>query len=181
MSDVNQTQSQQEKAEDNNQVQVVKSGSLLTFFLTTTLLVALIWNWDGFWQTDIDWLSDSQQSLFPIKFSEEQLKVSQILVNNKIIDHVDKRFNAMKEKNETLEDAKLAAEKSLQQFVNLENEKCRYYDTALRMLDIMAKKYSADELKRVLSCTSTECEQILQDRSEAQKVCTDDTVSAYYQ
>lgn len=179
MSDVNETQNQPE-ANTHGQVQVVKSGSSFNFILSLTLLITVLWNWDGLWQTDIDWLSDSQQNLFPIKFAEEQLKVSQILENNKIIDRADQRFNAMKEQNVILEDEKLAAEKRLKQFVNLENEKCRYYDTALRMLDIMAKKYSDDELKRVLSCTSTECEQILQDRSVAKKVCKADAVSAYY-
>lgn len=180
MTEVNQTQ-QSNTEEDNNQVQVVKSGSPFSFIFTLALLIAVVWNWDGFWHTDIDWLTDGQQSLFPNKFIEEQLKVSQVLNNNKVIDRADERFNAIKEQNETLEDAKLAAEKRLKQLANLENEKCRYYDTALRMLDHLSKKYSEHELKRVLSCTSTECEQILQDRLLAQKVCSADAVSAYYQ
>ena len=144
------------------------------------LLFVFLWNWDGFWQTDVNWLSKTQQSVFPSKFSEEQLKVSRVADNTRVFEQITERLVSIEEKNQRLYDQKQQADRNLDQYVNLENEKCRYYDTALRMLDHLSKKYSEHELKRVLSCTSAECEQILENRELAQKVCTANSVSSYY-
>ena len=156
------------------------TGGFLNTIFSVVILLAVLWNWDGFWHSDINWLSGSQQKLFPVKFVEEQLKVSRITDNNKIIGQVEERFDAVVTQNQQLEDQTMAIQKRLNQYVNLENEKCRYYDTALRMLDHLSRKYSEQELKRVLSCTSAECEQILENRALAQKVCTTDSVSSNY-
>ncbi|MCV5746596.1 hypothetical protein OFN42_40940, partial [Escherichia coli] len=62
-------------------------------------------------------------------------------------------------------------ELQLSNYLDKENTKCRYFDTSLRMIDHLTKKYSEDELKRALSCTSAECENILHYRQEARSIC----------
>ncbi|HDZ9481884.1 TPA: hypothetical protein RUZ79_003306, partial [Vibrio cholerae] len=64
-----------------------------------------------------------------------------------------------------------SAEVELANYLEKENMKCRFYDTSLRMIDHLTKKYSEDDLKRVLSCTSVECEKILNYRQEATAIC----------
>ena len=47
------------------------------FLIRVTLVVAiiaLVWNWDGFWQTDIKVLDDLQKKYFPIKYETMSLK-----------------------------------------------------------------------------------------------------------
>lgn len=136
------------------------------------LISALLWNWDGFWQTDISWLNKAQQSAFPNKFTEEQIKMSRAVVNTAIFEDISERMKKIEAENQRLYDEKQQAKRNLDVYLQLENQKCRYYDTSLRMLDIMAKKYSVDELKRVLSCTSAECEHILSDREFAESICS---------
>ena len=166
--------------ESNEEATKKNKGGFIDFISWIVTLLVILWNWDGFWQTDIEWLSTSQQSMFSVKFAEEQLKVSRITDNNKIIAQSEQRFEAIKEENVQLTDQKFQAEKALKHFQNIENEKCRYYDTALRMLDHLSDKYSEQELKRTIRCTSAECEQILENRALAQKVCTTDSVSSNY-
>ncbi len=136
------------------------------------LLFVFIWNWDGFWQTEINWLGNVQQSVFPSKYSEEQLKVSRVADNTQIFEKIEERLVSIEQENQRLYDQKQAADRSLDQYRTLENEKCRYYDTSLRMLDHLSKKYSDQELQRVLSCTSAECEHILMNRTLATSVCS---------
>ncbi len=57
-------------------------------------------------------------------------------------------------------------------YLEVENLKCRYFDTSLRMIDHLTKKYSEDELENTLSCTSFECEKILNYPSEAMSICS---------
>lgn len=81
---------------------------------------------------------------------------------------VDKYETAMVAAKNDARDAREA----LAEVLGHENEKCRYYDTALRMIDLLTRKYSDDELKRTLSCTSPECEEILVSKHQAFEVCT---------
>lgn len=140
-------------------------------FAAILIVFITLWNWDGFWQTNINWLNKGQQALVPVKYTQEQLKITRITNNNKIIEHLEVRMNDILEKNESLIDKKLQAEATLNKYLAAENKKCRFYDTSLRMIDHLVKKYSEDELKRVLSCTSAECEYILFDRPVAQSIC----------
>lgn len=136
------------------------------------ILLAVLWNWDGFWQTNIGWLNNGQQAAFPVKYAEEQMKISRAVENNKIYEQLVERLASIETENQRLYDEKQQVQRNLDQYLDLENEKCRYYDTALRMMDHLARKYSDDERKRVLSCTSVECENILTNRALAESVCS---------
>lgn len=159
------------------------SGLLsIVFFLA--IMFSILWNWDGFWQTNITPLKNTQNSLFPAKYKEEQLKLSRIAKNNEVLDEIETRLKSYEAKSiEALERANLAkeqamseamkAEEDLAAYLEQENLKCRYYDTSLRMIAHLTKKYSEDELKSTLSCTSKECEEILNSESMARTVCAD--------
>jgi predicted DNA-binding protein (UPF0278 family) len=110
------------------------------------------------------------------------MKVSRIANNNKLIEdirerleRVEKRAEAKVEKANKEKEIVLSklddVELQLSSYLEKENTKCRYFDTSLRMIDHLTKKYSEDELKRVLSCTSVECENILHYRQEARSTC----------
>ncbi|MBB1443026.1 hypothetical protein [Pseudoalteromonas sp. SG43-3] len=184
MVDVN--QSSNEKNEKNEKTKESINGSFLSsvikFVFWLVISSALLWNWDGFWQTDIKSLNKVQKNFFPSKYSEEQLKVSRITRNNNLIDDIRKRLERAENRaNGKIEKARgerdqalseLEASKSeLNRYLEKENTKCRYYDTSLRMIDHLTNKYSEDELKRTLSCTSAECEKILHYRQEATAIC----------
>lgn len=149
-----------------------KKSNIATKFISWLFIcLALLWNWDGFWQTNIAFLNDYQKSFFPSKYNEEQLKVSRITRNNKLIDDILwKVERAEKRRDAALSELEQAQEK-ISSYLAEENATCRYYDTSLRMIDRLTKKYSEDELKRTLSCTSPECEQILYSRKEAASIC----------
>ena len=186
MVDVNQS-STNTTNEDNEKIKENEGGSFLSslFLFIFWLIIgsAFVWNWDGFWQTDIKFLNNAQKDFFPSKYSEEQLKVSRITRNNNLIDDIRARLEREEKRSEEklgkvirekdialseLEEAKA----ELNSYLEKENTKCRYYDTSLRMIDHLTKKYSEDELKRVLSCTSAECENILHYRQEAIAICS---------
>lgn len=189
MVDVDQssTDKKNEKNEKKEEVKINEEGgffsSLMSFAFWLVIGSALLWNWDGFWQTDIKILNNAQKDIFPSKYSEEQLKVSRITRNNNLINDIRDRLEreekrakgkvkkAIQERDialSGLEDAK----EELNSYLEKENTKCRYYDSSLRMIDHLTKKYSEDELKRVLSCTSAECEKILYYRQEATAICS---------
>ncbi|EHJ9995294.1 hypothetical protein [Vibrio parahaemolyticus] len=157
-------------------------STLATLILWLVIASTMLWNWDGFWQTDIKPLERFQKEYFSSKYNEEQLKISRITNNNKLIADIRGRLEKAEKiaegKVEKANEEKVAAlsklddiELQLSNYLDKENTKCRYFDTSLRMIDHLTKKYSEDELKRVLSCTSAECENILHYRQEARSIC----------
>ncbi|MGL4824330.1 MAG: hypothetical protein ACRC2W_15395 [Plesiomonas shigelloides] len=144
----------------------------------------VLWNWDGFWQTDIKSLEKIQRQYFYSKYSEEQLKLSRITNNNKVIDDIQERLDiserlsakeverATQEKDSALSELAIARFK-LNSYLKKENTKCRYYDTSLRMIDQLIKRYSEDDLQRILNCTNSECQKILYSRREATEICNE--------
>ena len=155
--------------EDANQSSNVKStenkssgcfSSFAKFVIWVGICFALLWNWDGFWQTDIEFVNLVQQEFFSNKYAQEQLKIENYNDNIRLIN----AFKRLKDEAESERD--LANEK-----LEKATRQCRYYDSSLRIIDILTKKYSEDELKRVLNCTSAECEDILHDRRRAEPFC----------
>lgn len=160
---------------DQNSSDTSGSGflaSLFNFVFLFALVFVILWNWDGFWQTDIGPLTRAQQSVFPVKYNEEQLKLSRIQNNNQLIEQIESRVDRYETAVVEAEKEARKAQERLSAVVSKENEKCRYYDTALRMIDLLTRKYSEEELKRTLSCTSPECEEILMSKHQAYEVCT---------
>lgn len=46
-------------------------AGVFNFLFFFALVFVIFWNWDGFWQTDIGPLTRVQQSVFPVKYTEE--------------------------------------------------------------------------------------------------------------
>jgi len=147
-------------------------AGLINFVFLFALVFVILWNWDGFWQSDIGPLTRVQQSVFPVKYNEEQLKVSRVQNNNQIIEQIESRVDRYEAEMVEAQNEAAEAREQLADVLKHENQKCRYYDTALRMIDLLTRKYSEDELKRTLRCTSPECEEILMSKHQAYEVCT---------
>lgn len=145
--------------------------TIIGYFIFTLILIALIWNWDGFWQTNIGPLKSAQQEYLPVKYNQEQLKVSRIEQNNeflvKIMSQLESAENESKRQSEIAASAKTA----LAQAISKEEEKCQYYKTSLMVIKNLTRKYSEDELSTILRCTNSECEQIIKSKPEAQEIC----------
>ncbi len=113
------------------------------------LIVALLWNWDGFWRTDIKFLTDAQTTYFPVKYEAEQLKIA-----------------ALEEKNQSLK----AVEEVEAELVALKKEAAvllRHYDTSIRIIKQLNRKVSPEKFEEALKCNSPECENILKSNPEA--------------
>ena len=56
-----------------------KSGiaeKILSVVMVFLVAVVVLWNWDGFWQTKIPALVAVQKTYLPVKYDEEQRKIS---------------------------------------------------------------------------------------------------------
>lgn len=131
------------------------------------LIVALLWNWDGFWRTDIKLLTDAQKTYFPVKYEAEYLKVA-------ALDDKSSLFTKMNERIVTYEEEKDQSLKAVEEveaeLVALRKEASvllRYYDTSLRIIKQLNRKFSPDEFEETLKCNSPECENILKSNAEA--------------
>ena len=49
--------------------------SLLSVVIALVVGTAMLWNWDGFWQTRIPMLNSIQETYFPVKHAQEQDKL----------------------------------------------------------------------------------------------------------
>lgn len=139
-------------------------SNLLNLIFITTIVFVLLWNWDGFWQTGIRPLTNAQKHLFPEKHKQEQQKLERITRNNHILNDFEIRLNAYEEQA-------TKAREELERYRAAENLKCRYYETSLSIIRHLTKKYSEEEIKRQVSCTNKECEEILTGSAAARLVC----------
>jgi hypothetical protein len=150
-------------------------NNLFTAMLWLTLLVvfagAFAWNWDGFWQTDIKQLKSAQLRYFPAKVNEENLKLSRVLDNNKVIAGFE---NKLVEAEADVETERQRASNSLMQLKALvaeQHTKCQYYRTSLRIIDNLTRKISPEDLQALVKCTNQECEQIIKSTPYALSLC----------
>jgi len=131
------------------------------------LVVALLWNWDGFWRTDIAFLTKAQQTYFPVKYEAEQLKTAALdeksslftKMNERVVKYEEEKDQSLKAVEEI--EAQLAAVKE-EAAVML-----RHYDTSLRMITLLKRKFSPEEFEEAMKCNSPECENILKSTAEA--------------
>lgn len=158
----------------------IKSTFSIIFWLSISS--TLLWNWDGFWQTDIKSLNFPQKKYFSSKYNEEQLKISRITRNNEFIDEMNERLFKYEKRYESKLDKAIIKrdsaikesayhKDSLEDYLKNENLKCRNYITSLKIIDQLTRKYSKDELEDIIRCTSDECEKIIDNRSAAESVC----------
>lgn len=155
------------------------SGDFLNRLLTVlyglvafaVLGAVFVWNWDGFWQTDIKRLQSVQRSYFPAKFKEEQLKLSRVLDNNQIIGRIEKKLAEADETVEMARQRASAAEMALKDLQAKEGSKCQYYKTSLKIIETLTGRISPDELRALVKCTNQECEQIIRSTPDASSIC----------
>lgn len=122
---------------------------LLVRLSLLVLIVALLWNWDGFWTTDIKFLTDAQTSYFPVKYKTEHLKIE-----------------ALEEKNQALK-VVAKAESEIAAFKKKATVLWRHYDASQRIIKRLNRKVSPEAFEEALECNSPECENILNSRPEA--------------
>ncbi|WP_300459521.1 hypothetical protein [Desulfobacula sp.] len=131
------------------------------------LIIALLWNWDGFWRTDIKFLTDAQKNYFPDKYEAEHLKIAALDDKSSLFTKMNERIvKYEEEKNQSLK----SVEEVEAELVALKKEAAvllRHYDTSLRIIKQLNRKFSPDEFEETLKCNSPECENILKSNPEA--------------
>lgn len=154
------------------------NGVLRTLFAALFGLIALailagvfVWNWDGFWQTDIGRLNAAQQRYFPAKFAEEQLKLSRVLDNSKVFKAIEKRLAKAEAEVERERQRASNSQLELKALVAEENTKCQYYKTSLKIIENLTRKISPEDLQASVKCTNQECEQIMKATPGALAIC----------
>lgn len=146
-------------------------GSLFTVAAFGALTVALVWNWDGFWQTDIAPLSAAQQRYFPAKFSQEQFKLSRILDNSAWMKTFERRLAQAEADAEDDRQRAAGSQAELAALRTKSGTDCRYYRASLKIIDNLARKIPPEGLRTSAACTNVECEQIIRARPEALSIC----------
>ena len=140
---------------------------ILIRLLLLVVLIALLWNWDGFWKTDIKILKQAQEKYFPVKYEAEHLKIAVIKENLEVIQQMkDKASKYKKETDKALKAAE-AAEAKVIAVTEKATVLLRYYDTSRRIIEKLKRKFSPDELDIALKCNSIECEEIVKSSSKA--------------
>lgn len=135
------------------------------------LAAVFVWNWDGFWQTDIGHLNALQQRYFPAKVKEEQLKLSRVLDNSTWMTTFERRLAQAEADAESDRQRAVASQSELAELRAKDNTNCRYYKASLKVIDNLAKKIPSGDLRTSAGCTNVECEQIIRARPEALSVC----------
>ena len=88
-------------------------------------------------------INKAQKEYFPSKYQEEQLKLSRVINNNKIIEDIQKQLVHSEEKarlklEQIIAERDVAVQQmilskdKLATYLEIENLKCRYFDTSLR-------------------------------------------------
>lgn len=140
------------------------------FLIRVTLvvaIVAMVWNWDGFWQSDIKALNDLQKKYFPVKYETMSLKMAAMDERTEFLTEMHERTGKYVEaKDQAVQDMEAAKAE-----MNAVKQKAaslnRYYDTSIRIIQQLSRKFSPDELEATLKCNSIECENIVNSNSDA--------------
>ncbi len=144
--------------ENNSNPKTNNSGlfdALFGYAILMTIAFIFVWNWDGFWQTNIRPLENVQQKYFPSKFKQEQLKISRIEKNNEYFAEIESRLE--------LAESELAKQKL----------NCAYYKTSLRVIVNLKRSLSEDELSKIKKlCSNDECDQIFDSEPKVQEICS---------
>jgi len=140
---------------------------ILIRLLLIVVLIALLWNWDGFWKTDIKILKQAQEQYFPVKYKAEHLKIAVINENLEMIQKMKDRTSKYKQETEKALKAVEAANEKVIAVTDKATVLLRYYDTSRRIIEKLKRKFSPDELDIALKCNSVECEEIVKSSSKA--------------
>ena len=140
---------------------------ILIRLLLLVVLIALLWNWDGFWKTDIKILKQAQETYFPVKYKAESLKTEVVKENLEIIQQMQKSVSKYKQETDQALKAAEAAEEKMIAVTKKATVLLRYYDTSRRIIEKLKRKFSPDELDAALKCNSIECEEIVKSSVKA--------------
>lgn len=135
------------------------------------LAAVFVWNWDGFWQTDIGRLNALQQRYFPAKFKEEQLKLSRVMDSSAWLATFERRLAQAEADAESERQRAAESQSAVTALRAKDNTNCGYYKASLKILDNLAKKIPPESLRTSAGCTNAECVQIIEARPEALSVC----------
>lgn len=150
-------------------------GSAVNGVLVLTAIGAvatvLVWNWDGFWQTDIGGLNTLQARYFPAKHKEEQLKLSRVMDNGAWMETFERRLAQAEADAESERQRAAESQAELAALRAKNNTHCRYYKASLKIIDNLARRIPPESLRTSASCTNAACEQIIRARPEALSLC----------
>lgn len=111
--------------------------------------LALLWNWDGFWQTNIGFLRSSQERYLPAKVAQEQQKLSNIGLHNSELETLRAQVQLLETQLVELKTAGAGEQKN------------RHFEAALQIIETLSSNLSAEQLEQLRSgCSSQECEEI---------------------
>ena len=111
--------------------------------------LALLWNWDGFWQTNIGFLRSSQERYLPAKVAQEQQKLSNIGLANSELEKLRAQVQLL--------ETQLAELKT----TGAREQKKAHLEAALQIIETLSGKISAEQLEQLRSgCRNQECEEI---------------------
>ncbi len=122
---------------------------LRNLLLMLLVLLALLWNWDGFWQTNIGFLRNSQERYLPAKAAQEQQKLNNVGLYNSELEKLRGQVQLL--------ETQLAALKT----AAAPEQKKSHLEAALQIIETLSSKIPAEQLAAVRSgCSSQECEEI---------------------
>ncbi len=115
----------------------------------------LIWNWDGFWQTNIGFLMKMQQSYFPVKYAIENEQEQKILT-------LQEEQGALRKKLET---AEKASGGFAQQMATVQQDRRRereFLKAAIYTINALRHDIADDKLEKIQNDYPTnDCRQLL--------------------
>ncbi|WP_152521840.1 hypothetical protein [Alcanivorax sp. P2S70] len=153
----------------SNSAHAVEHRSFMTKVFEWILLGGIsftfLWNWDGFWQTDIRPLNQFLIGAFPEKVSEEQAKTTNMKQNSAYIEMLQEKYDRVLINRDDLET-------KLDEIRTNSTEKCEYLDSAIRMFDIATRDLSPEAKAQKIACTNSKCDDIMTNRSNISHVCS---------
>jgi hypothetical protein len=117
--------------------------------LTILIGLALLWNWDGFWQTNIGFLRSSQERYLPAKVAQEQQKLSNSGLHHSELEKLRAQVQLL--------------ETQLVEFktTGAREQKKGHLAAALQIIESLSGQIPAEQLEQLRSgCSSQECEEI---------------------
>ena len=75
---------------------------LLSVMIVLVVSGVMLWNWDGFWQTEIPLLTYTQETYFPVKHAQEQEKLTNARTNTVRWVEASRKIETLEAENEEL-------------------------------------------------------------------------------
>lgn len=126
-----------------------KSSSSIGSWIANLVLAAfLLWVWDGFWTTNIQFLNGLQSKYFPEKHLRENMRSQTQAKNLAIMQEAATYKEVLEKKQRNLDTA------------------CRYIESSRMLLANLQGAITPDQLALNARCTSKECKALLNDEPD---------------